>query len=90
VFVRAVGAGVFAVIFMGQAQSTEAAPPAAGKTPTCKICCACPEERRARDECYIFKGAEGCKQQIDAFYKCLLREGFTQDQVDSLRKSVKQ
>ena len=69
---------------MGQGQSAEA--PAA-KTPTCKICCACPDERRRRDECFIFKGAEACRTEIDAFYTCLLKEGFTQEQVDSLRKS---
>ena len=70
---------------MGQGQSAEAPK----KTPTCKICCACPEERRVRDECFIFKGAEVCKEEIDGFYACLLREGFSQEQVDSLRKNVK-
>jgi cytochrome c oxidase assembly protein subunit 17 len=57
----------------------------AKKTPTCKICCACPNERRARDECVIFNGFEKCVSQIDKFYACLLTEGFSQEQVSSLR-----
>ena len=73
---------------MGQSTSTPE-PEAPKKSPTCKICCACPSERRARDECFIFKSAEACKSEIDNFYKCLLIEGFSQEQVDSLRKSAK-
>jgi cytochrome c oxidase assembly protein subunit 17 len=68
---------------MGQGQSAEVK-----KTPTCKICCACPEERRKRDECFIFNNADKCREQIDGFYACLLKEGFSQEQVDSLRKSA--
>jgi cytochrome c oxidase assembly protein subunit 17 len=71
------------------AAAAAAAPAAGGKTPTCKICCACPAERRVRDECYIFKGAEACRDEIDRFYKCLLTEGFTEDQVNSLKKSAR-
>lgn len=58
--------------------------------PKCKICCACPSERRVRDECVIFNGMDNCKEQIEVFYTCLLKEGFTQEQVDSLRKRAKQ
>jgi cytochrome c oxidase assembly protein subunit 17 len=68
-----------------ETQTTE---PTSG--PKCKICCACPNERRARDECVIFKGMEECNQQIESFYTCLLKEGFTQQQVDQLRKKAKQ
>ncbi|EAO00265.1 putative cytochrome c oxidase copper chaperone [Trypanosoma cruzi] len=57
--------------------------------PGCKICCACPAERRARDECVILKGVDACKDQVEAFYACLLREGFTEEDVNSLRKSAK-
>ena len=60
------------------------------KGPSCKICCACPAERRVRDECVIFKGHENCNEQIEAFYTCLLKEGFSQEQVDSLRKRSQQ
>ncbi|KAH9598896.1 Cytochrome c oxidase copper chaperone [Trypanosoma melophagium] len=59
------------------------------KTPNCKICCACPAERRARDECTILRGLDACQAEVDAFYKCLLREGFSEDDVNSLRKSAR-
>ncbi len=59
------------------------------KTPACKICCACPQQRRARDECTIFRSFEECAEEINAFYKCLLDEGFTEDEVAKLRKNVK-
>jgi cytochrome c oxidase assembly protein subunit 17 len=59
------------------------------KTPTCKICCACPAERRVRDECVIFKGLEECESEISSFFQCLRTEGFSQDQVDSLRKNTR-
>jgi cytochrome c oxidase assembly protein subunit 17 len=58
--------------------------------PKCKICCACPSERRVRDECVIFNGMENCKEQIELFYTCLIKEGFTVEQVDQLRKKAKQ
>ena len=59
------------------------------KTPGCKICCACPAERRARDECTIFKSFEDCKSEIDAFYTCLLSEGFSEEDVSKLRNSAR-
>lgn len=59
------------------------------KSPTCKICCACPNERRARDECVIFNGFEKCNEQISAFYSCLLSEGFSQEQVNTLREKAR-
>jgi cytochrome c oxidase assembly protein subunit 17 len=59
------------------------------KSPSCKICCACPQERRARDECTIFKSFEECSVEIDAFYSCLLTEGFSQEEVDKLRRNVR-
>lgn len=83
---------------MGNRASTpaavEPAAPAASETPaksspTCKICCACPAERQARDRCTLFKSMDECEVEINAFYKCLLREGFSQAEVDSLRKNTK-
>lgn len=71
---------------MSDAAAAAGAGATAGKTPSCKICCACPAERRVRDECVIFNGMEKCQQPIDAFYKCLITEGFTTEQVASLRK----
>lgn len=75
---------------MGQSNSTSAAPATeAKKEPTCKICCACPSERRARDECTLLKNVDQCEQEINAFYACLLKEGFSQEEVDGLRRSTK-
>lgn len=59
------------------------------KEPTCKICCACPMERRARDECTLLKDYDHCEKEINAFYACLLKEGFSQEDVDQLRKNTK-
>ena len=37
----------------------------AKKVPTKRICCACPETKKARDACVFEKGEEGCKQFIE-------------------------
>ncbi|EPY15782.1 cytochrome c oxidase assembly protein subunit 17 [Strigomonas culicis] len=77
---------------MGQ-NNTAPAPAApaapAAKTPACRICCACPTERRYRDECVLLKGTDECETEINNFYKCLLKEGFPQEEVDTLRKNTK-
>lgn len=65
------------------------AAPTAAKTPSCKICCACPNERRLRDECTIFKSLEECQPEVEGFYRCLLQEGFSQADVDGLRKNTR-
>ena len=67
--------------------TTGAAAPA--KVPNCKICCACPQERRLRDECTIFKGHDNCVEQIEGFYQCLLKEGFSSEDVGRLRSNVR-
>lgn len=41
-----------------------------------KICCSCPKTRKARDECLVLKGPEGCLFQIEAHKACLREEGF--------------
>lgn len=41
-----------------------------------KICCACPETRKPRDECVVMFGEEACAAQIDAHKACLRRDGF--------------
>jgi cytochrome c oxidase assembly protein subunit 17 len=69
--------------------TAEATPQPPKKTPGCKICCACPKQRRARDECTIFKSLEECQTEIAGFYKCLLEEGFSQADVDSLKRNVR-
>ncbi len=43
-----------------------------------KICCCCPETKKARDECVVFKGEEhpDCVKLIEAHKVCLREEGF--------------
>ena len=44
-----------------------------------KICCACPETKRARDECVVMHGSEDdgkCKELIGKHLRCLRAEGF--------------
>ena len=41
-----------------------------------KPCCACPETKKARDECIIEKGEEGCLKLIEAHKECLRQQGF--------------
>jgi len=43
-----------------------------------KICCCCPETKKARDECVLFKGEEhaDCVKLIEAHKECLRAEGF--------------
>lgn len=43
-----------------------------------KICCCCPETKKARDECVVFKGEEDpdCVRLIEAHKQCLRSEGF--------------
>jgi len=45
-------------------------------TPKKKICCACPETKRVRDECVIRDGIERCSTLIDQHLECLRSEGF--------------
>lgn len=61
----------------------------AAKVPTCKICCACPAERRKRDECTIFRGMDECRDEIEGFYRCLLKEGFSAEDVDKLKRNTR-
>lgn len=44
--------------------------------PKKKICCACPNSKKARDECIVLNGEEACKQLIEAHKQCLRSEGF--------------
>ena len=46
------------------------------KKPTCRICCACPETRKVRDECVVKYGEEACVDKIEAHKMCLRKEGF--------------
>ena len=51
-------------------------PPASGDTKPKRICCACPETRKPRDECTMMYGEEKCAAQIEAHKACLRAEGF--------------
>lgn len=68
---------------MGQSASSKPEPTAApapasqgGEKKKLKPCCACPETRKARDECIAEKGQENCKELIEAHIQCMRKEGF--------------
>ncbi|KAL1563703.1 cytochrome c oxidase copper chaperone 1-like [Salvia divinorum] len=44
--------------------------------PKKKICCACPETKKLRDECIVEHGESACEKWIEAHRKCLRAEGF--------------
>eukprot|EP00186_Timspurckia_oligopyrenoides_P002381 CAMPEP_0182441104 /NCGR_PEP_ID=MMETSP1172-20130603/58_1 /TAXON_ID=708627 /ORGANISM="Timspurckia oligopyrenoides, Strain CCMP3278" /LENGTH=72 /DNA_ID=CAMNT_0024635249 /DNA_START=63 /DNA_END=281 /DNA_ORIENTATION=+ len=44
--------------------------------PKLKICCACPDTKKLRDECIIENGEEACQNLIEAHKVCLRAEGF--------------
>ena len=44
--------------------------------PKKKMCCACPETKKDRDECVILNGEEACQSFIEAHKLCLRSEGF--------------
>lgn len=41
-----------------------------------KICCACPDTRKIRDECVVTKGQDNCNDVIEQHKKCLRGLGF--------------
>ncbi|KAL2322028.1 hypothetical protein Fmac_026407 [Flemingia macrophylla] len=44
--------------------------------PKKKICCACPDTKRLRDECIVEHGEAACAKWIEAHRLCLRSEGF--------------
>jgi hypothetical protein len=42
------------------------------KAPTVKICCACPEQKKLRDYCFLVNGPEKCTKELENYYVCLL------------------
>eukprot|EP00308_Calcidiscus_leptoporus_P014462 CAMPEP_0119373126 /NCGR_PEP_ID=MMETSP1334-20130426/23651_1 /TAXON_ID=127549 /ORGANISM="Calcidiscus leptoporus, Strain RCC1130" /LENGTH=62 /DNA_ID=CAMNT_0007390799 /DNA_START=31 /DNA_END=219 /DNA_ORIENTATION=- len=46
------------------------------KAPPKRICCACPDTRKLRDECVANNGEEHCTEYIEAHKACLRTEGF--------------
>ncbi|XP_072978865.1 cytochrome c oxidase copper chaperone 1-like [Typha angustifolia] len=55
--------------------SAEEAPGSDAK-PRKKICCACPETKKLRDECIVEHGETACSKWIEAHRQCLRAEGF--------------
>ncbi|XP_059284590.1 cytochrome c oxidase copper chaperone 1 [Lycium ferocissimum] len=55
--------------------SAPATVPADSK-PKKKICCACPETKKVRDECIVEHGESTCEKWIEAHRQCLRAEGF--------------
>ncbi|VDP05329.1 unnamed protein product [Heligmosomoides polygyrus] len=41
-----------------------------------KPCCACPETKKARDQCIIENGEEHCGKLIEAHKQCMRDAGF--------------
>ncbi|KAL6846163.1 hypothetical protein ACP4OV_023611 [Aristida adscensionis] len=54
--------------------------PAAASTPETKpkkkICCACPDTKKLRDDCIVQNGEDACGKFIEAHLQCLRAEGF--------------
>nr|DAD42650.1 TPA_asm: hypothetical protein HUJ06_000880 [Nelumbo nucifera] len=44
--------------------------------PKKKICCACPNTKKLRDECIVEHGEAACTKWIEAHRACLRAEGF--------------
>ncbi|PIN18338.1 Cytochrome c oxidase assembly protein/Cu2+ chaperone COX17 [Handroanthus impetiginosus] len=44
--------------------------------PKKRICCACPDTKKLRDECIVEHGESACEKWIEAHRKCLRAEGF--------------
>ncbi|KAL8505864.1 hypothetical protein ACS0TY_016914 [Phlomoides rotata] len=44
--------------------------------PKKKICCACPDTKKLRDECVVEHGEAACEKWIEAHRRCLRAEGF--------------
>ncbi|KAJ6638426.1 Cytochrome c oxidase copper chaperone [Pseudolycoriella hygida] len=56
---------------------TSAAPgTGATEKPKCKACCACPETKKARDQCIMENGEENCAKLIEAHKQCMRDQGF--------------
>ncbi|XP_022231356.1 cytochrome c oxidase copper chaperone [Drosophila obscura] len=73
------GSSTSKVVEVAQAAASEpvaAAGGASGAKPKCKACCACPETKRARDQCMVERGEENCTALIEAHKKCMRDSGF--------------
>ncbi|GAB4846422.1 hypothetical protein Ancab_025427 [Ancistrocladus abbreviatus] len=50
--------------------------PSEPSKPKKKICCACPDTKKLRDECIVEHGEAACAKWIEAHKQCLRAEGF--------------
>ncbi|XP_068649299.1 cytochrome c oxidase copper chaperone 2-like [Aristolochia californica] len=50
--------------------------PASDFKPKKKICCACPDTKKQRDECIVEHGEAACAKWVEAHIQCLRAEGF--------------
>ncbi|XP_062200027.1 uncharacterized protein LOC133902452 [Phragmites australis] len=50
--------------------------PAPETKPKKKICCACPDTKKLRDDCIVQNGEDACGKLIEAHRQCLRSEGF--------------
>ncbi|XP_057424945.1 cytochrome c oxidase copper chaperone 1-like [Lotus japonicus] len=62
----------------GSQQNKVSATEASGveSKPKKKICCACPDTKKLRDECIVEHGEAACTKWIEAHKQCLRAEGF--------------
>ncbi len=59
-----------------EAASSSASGGDGGEAKKLKPCCACPETKRARDDCIMKNGQENCEELIEAHKKCMRDLGF--------------
>lgn len=57
--------------------------------PALRICCACPETKKIRDECMFAKGEEFCKKEIATHNECLRKLGFKVFFLFTFRRNVR-
>ncbi|XP_051147545.1 uncharacterized protein LOC127262774 [Andrographis paniculata] len=61
---------------------------ATASKPKKKICCACPETKKLRDECIVQNCEDSCGKWIEAHRRCLRAEGFNGFQVKCYMKQL--
>ncbi|CAK9138227.1 unnamed protein product [Ilex paraguariensis] len=57
-------------------QGSAVVAPMSNSKPKKKICCACPDTKKLRDECIVQHGEAACSKWIEAHLQCLRAEGF--------------
>lgn len=67
-----------ALVLQGSQQNQGSATMETGaeSKPKKKICCACPDTKKLRDECIVEHGESACAKWIEAHRLCLRSEGF--------------